>query len=393
MDSNCFGEELMREDNADSDKALEMENARTHEQDRACRSRKKWMILICFILAALGLAVLWLLGLVPERLTIFYLVVWGMLAGLAHFCFTAKWTTLFLGRIKLTRVRHRTTDTLVTDPGEQMATPIYRMILRSKTFQSVIAALIVGLLLYSGYVAKYRPDSQGTIVLGQTTLFTDSNAALRILVRDCTNSLPVAAAQVRLAIKGQGISHELGKFVTGQDGSLSEAVHVPTVPPGKYNLIIDSRSKIGKDHIVRPITVKYAHQMYLTTDKPVYQPGQTIHMRALLLNKMSLKPFAHQPILFEILDAKGNKVFKSDLISSEYGIASCDFELAHEINLGQYQILVTTGETESQKAVTVKPYVLPRFKIEVATDKAFYVTVRSRPVTSLASLSPTRKSK
>jgi hypothetical protein len=49
-----------------------------------------------------------------------------------------------------------------------------------------------------------------------------------------------------LAIKGQGISRELGNFVTGKDGSLSEAVYVPSVQPGRYDLIIDGQSKVGK---------------------------------------------------------------------------------------------------------------------------------------------------
>ena len=40
----------------------------------------------------------------------------------------------------------------------------------------------------------------------------------------------------------------------------------------------------------------------LERSKPAYQPGQTIHMRALMLNRMSLKPCANHPIQFEVSD-------------------------------------------------------------------------------------------
>ncbi len=251
--------------------------------------------------------------------------------------------------------------------------PIYRKVFKKKIIPSIAIIMVFGLSLYIFYVARHRPDPQGTIILGQTTLFADSHAALRILIRDCTNSRPIPGAQVRLAIEGQGIARELGSFVTGKDGSFSDSIYIPPVQTGKYKLIIDSRSKIGKDHIVKSIEVKCGSQVYLTTDKPVYQPGQTIHMRALVLNQMSLKPFADHPIQFEVSDPKGNKVFRANLISSKYGIASCDFELAREVNLGQYHIQVIADDVKAQKTVTVKRYVLPRFKIEVTTDKSFYL--------------------
>jgi hypothetical protein len=251
--------------------------------------------------------------------------------------------------------------------------PRWIKVIKSRIFQTVAIATTAGLLLYVFYVVRYQPDPQGTIVLGQTTLLAESDAALRILVRDCARSLPIAGAQVRLAIKGQGITRDLGSFVTGEDGSLSDAVQVPSVQPGKYDLIIDSRSTVGKDHIVRRIEIKHSYNIYLTTDKPVYQPGQTIHMRTLVLNRMSLKPVAHYSIQFVVSDARGNKVFKSNPTTSEYGIASCDFKLAQEVNLGQYHILVIADDVTSQKTVMVKRYVLPKFKIDLTTDKSFYL--------------------
>lgn len=376
MDNEYFGDELLRQDSinpqgiSDVDrtafrKMLHQEKMRTH--------RRTWVALVCLLLVALGLASLWLFRLVSEHLMVLYLLAWAILAGGIHFCFVTRWIALLSSKLKLKKIRRRATNILAKGTVEQRNIPLYKRVLKSRMVQSMAATITVGLLLYSAYVARYQPDPQGTIVLGQTRLFTDSSAAIRVLVRNHARSLPITGAQVRLAIEGRGISRELGSFVTGQDGSLSDAVNIPDVPPGKYDLIIDSQSEVGKDHIVKSVTIKRAYKVYVTTDKPVYQPGQTIHMRTLVLNGMSLKPFVGQPILFEVFDAKGNKVFKSNINSSKYGIASCDFELAREINLGRYQIRVSADDVQSHKTVIVKQYVLPKFKIELSTDKPFYL--------------------
>jgi hypothetical protein len=251
--------------------------------------------------------------------------------------------------------------------------PFHMIVLKSRIFQAITVAVALGLALYIAYVARYKPDPQETILLGQDELYADSYAAFRILVRDYRKSLPISGANVQFNIKGQGISRELGNFVTNSSGSLSEAVYIPPFPSGKYKLTVNSQSKIGKDHIVKSIEIKRAYTILLTTDKPVYQPGQTIHVRAQVLNKLSLKPYADQLILFEIIDSKGNKVVKKNLKSSEFGIASCDFELADEVNLGQYEIRTIIDDIKSQKTVTVQRYILPKFKIELTGDKPFYL--------------------
>jgi hypothetical protein len=251
--------------------------------------------------------------------------------------------------------------------------PVWRRILKSRPAWLGAAAIVIAVTLFFTYVARYEPDRQETIVLGQSSLFADSTAAFRILVRDRVRSTPIAGAQVQVGIEGTGRREELGRFVTGEDGSLSDAVHVPALAPGRYQLIVESSSDVGQDRIARPIEVKQTCRTYVTTDKPVYQPGQTIHMRALALDEVSLKPMTDQPILFEVTDAKGNKVFKADLSTSPYGLAFCDFTLADEVNRGDYHIRVTVGNVESDRVVQVQRYVLPKFKIALITDKPFYL--------------------
>ena len=48
----------------------------------------------------------------------------------------------------------------------------------------------------------------------------------------------------------------------------------------------------------------------LTTEKPIYQPGQTIHVRALALDRANHQASANRPLTFELQDSRGNKVFQ-----------------------------------------------------------------------------------
>jgi hypothetical protein len=82
---------------------------------------------------------------------------------------------------------------------------------------------------------------------------------------------------------------------------------------------------------------------------------------------------AGSDLTFEVEDAKGNKVFKRVHKTSEHGIASVDFQLADEVNNGDYHVRAILGEHQADKTVTVKPYVLPKFKSELKADKRYYM--------------------
>ena len=110
----------------------------------------------------------------------------------------------------------------------------------------------------------------------------------------------------------------------------------------------------------------------LSTDKPVYQPGQTIHTRALALRRPNLHPVAGQAATFSVVDPKGNIVFRQEGKTSRYGITAADCPLDTEILEGPYTVLCKTGDVESRLSVDVKKYVLPKFKVTVALDRPFY---------------------
>ncbi len=243
-----------------------------------------------------------------------------------------------------------------------------------KTSIGLVLGLIAAVAGYSFYIAVHEPDSQETVVLGQIKMASGSPAGIRIVVRDRISQKPIEGAAVALGLKEKtsGITR-LGSFKTDSTGTFSNEIVIPDIPPGEYDLIVDAKSPLGSDHIVSKVDLRHPARILLSSDKPLYQPGQTIHLRSLVLNGRTQKPFTNEVVTFEVSDPKGNKVFKQTAKTSNFGIASVDFVLASELNLGRYEIRALAGATTTERAVEVKRYTLPKFKVQVAADKPYYL--------------------
>ena len=244
----------------------------------------------------------------------------------------------------------------------------------------LIAVLILGVAgsiaatLYVNNLPQ-RLSQHETILLGQNRLVPGSQAALRVLVRDSKDGAPLEGAEISVALKpqagGEALPLYTGKTVRG--GTAEVSFRVPEGIDAQQTLVIETRSRLGSDSIERPVTVERDYRVLLSTDKPIYQPGQVIHLRALALSAFDLTPAAGQALEVTIADGKGNKVFRQSLTTSDFGAAWTDFQLASEVNTGAYKISAVLGNTSSEKTVTVEHYVLPKFNVDLQSERSFYL--------------------
>ncbi|MBM4081921.1 MAG: hypothetical protein FJ278_19600, partial [Planctomycetes bacterium] len=216
-----------------------------------------------------------------------------------------------------------------------------------------------------------------TYVLGQTQFSPGSAASMRVIVAKAVSlasSEPVPGAKVAIELRaGDGKRTAVYEGATNQRGTLDASFRIPDLAEGSYTMVVRTQSEFGRDELEREVTLRRAAKILLTTDKPLYQPAQTMHIRALALNEGDLRPVAAEKLILEVEDSKGNKVFKKAGDLSKFGIASADFVLAHEVNMGTYKVRALLGKAQAEKTVEVKRYVLPKFKVEVTTDKKFYL--------------------
>jgi len=220
-------------------------------------------------------------------------------------------------------------------------------------------------------------------LLGQAEWLADSPASVRIVARNHPTEEPVANAAVTLQLKGGDPPHEatLLETKTNAQGTIDASFRVPNWPEGQYELTVRVASDLGTDVLVQPVTLRRDLQILLTTDKPVYQPEQKMHLRALALRRPDLQPLAQAEITLEVEDARGNKVFKKAQTASQFGIVAATFQLADEINFGDYRVRAVLGNHTAEKTVAVRKYVLPKFKLALKTDRDYYLpgeTVQGR---------------
>jgi hypothetical protein len=208
-------------------------------------------------------------------------------------------------------------------------------------------------------------------MIGQTEYLAGSDAAIRVLISDAANEDAALSGTVRaeLLIPQQN-ARLLFSGRLNRHGTVAAQFHLPAGLEGKYDIHIIADTPIGSAEYTQPVELKDPALIMLTTEKPVYQPGQTIHVRALALDRATHRADADRRLTFEVEDSRGNKVFKKSTATDHFGVASAEFSLADEVNLGTYHLRALVGDSSApsntaEVALNVERYVLPKFKVAV----------------------------
>ncbi|MGA1791618.1 MAG: MG2 domain-containing protein, partial [bacterium] len=229
---------------------------------------------------------------------------------------------------------------------------------------------------YSGQKSLFQvADKMEVRIIGPDSMYAGepTNLGIHAFVHGRPVSLEGASVTVDL-IKGN-TTERLYSDITDENGFAEVRADIPEAT-GSWKIRAKVSSDLGSETITEDIEIVRLYKILLTTDKPIYQPGQTIHIRTLTLKKPELLPQADHEIIIEVEDPKGNKVFRVDPRTDEFGVASADFTLGADINMGLYTVRAIQMEegvpTQSEKKVTVERYVLPKFKVDLETDAEYY---------------------
>ena len=174
-----------------------------------------------------------------------------------------------------------------------------------------------------------------------------------------------AGSTVRVALvrDGKQIAESSGRV----EGVGSVALAVPRVAEGEYQIEITGKG--FRDQA--PVRVEDGTLAFIETDKPIYKPGQTVHIRVLTLDP-ELKPLVGD-VTVEAQDAKGIKVFKKVTGTDEYGMSSLDLPLSTEPNLGVWKLTAQVGKRVAQLDVRVEEYVLPKYEVKANLSKEWFL--------------------
>jgi len=129
------------------------------------------------------------------------------------------------------------------------------------------------------------------------------------------------------------------------------------------------------------LDLKATPSLTLSTDKPIYQPGQVLHLRTLVLGRDN-HALPDENLTFTIEDDDYNVEFQQVVKTSSFGIAQMEWEIPERARLGPYTIKVRLedGEELARSVVRVSRYELPQFTVHPETDKPYYLPGQSPQV-------------
>ncbi len=208
-------------------------------------------------------------------------------------------------------------------------------------------------------------------VEGPATLHPGRDSFYRVRVQDTLDNAPV---------EGQDVTFELvqnDEVVQTQDATTEVTgdaqVQMRVEAPGDYKVRAHMTTHGTQAKVEDAMKVDSGlGKLLLTSDKPIYQPGQLINLRALSLGRDGNKPAAGVIATFEVEDGKGNKIFKKVVRTDKFGVAFTQFQLGGILNEGTFKLRVISSDVTSEKTVNVSHYALPKFDVAVKTEEPWY---------------------
>jgi hypothetical protein len=173
-------------------------------------------------------------------------------------------------------------------------------------------------------------------------------------------------------VEGVTVKAEKATAVTGPDG----VAVLRVVRDADDDDSIDVTAQIGDVAIDGESTGlrNWPDAVHGYTDKPIYQPGQTMHVRILAVGGSGrVKAGAEYEI--RVADKEDDLVYSAKVKTSRFGVASTDWEIPENAAAGQYKVELKTSESSHYvlRAVNIRRYELPSFRVTAAPDHPFYL--------------------
>ncbi|HWN11394.1 MAG TPA: MG2 domain-containing protein [Pyrinomonadaceae bacterium] len=194
------------------------------------------------------------------------------------------------------------------------------------------------------------------------------------------NAKPVKNVEVNLELR---FSDEKGGTITGSaltddEGYALVVVDIPAKldsDEGEMTVVARNGGFVRKvDHEVE---LNDSTRIMVNTDKPIYQPGQPLHIRALIFDAGN-RAVPNAEATLTITDPEDTEVFETSLITSRFGVATADWAIPENTRLGDYAIRIemddeSYGDAEALQGVKISRYDLPNFAVNVKSNRSYYL--------------------
>src|ERR1035438_9292836 len=237
----------------------------------------------------------------------------------------------------------------------------------SETQQLPIDGLSAGVYLIEATEGTYKAYTVA-IVTQMALVERTLNGRAELYAADRATGAPVAKAEVALWMDGK----QQASGMTSEQGLASLATNVTS---GKTIDNVWILARHGQDvAIVTPWSYGFGPdratdlQAYIYTDRPVYRPGHTVHIKAVIRQEKDDQQIlpAVKTVKLTVTDADNKAVLTQDLPISAHGTVATDLTLASDAGLGYYSVgLASNGTPINQGSFYVEEYKKPEYQVKV----------------------------
>ncbi len=228
-------------------------------------------------------------------------------------------------------------------------------------------------------VENVRRGGQGTLRLASVAMYTPKGADEAIphaflgwkstqlsLVGAGQESFPVGLApEARVGAGEKGKWHDAGAERAG-------VIVLPDVPDGDYRLRILYETVLGKGELEVPLALYSPARVHVITDRPLYEPGNLMKFRAVVLRARDLAPLDGRPGRWIVTDPSGEVMLEEEAPAGNFGVVSGSFPIDKNATPGTWKVKWASADASSELAVRVEPFTLPRFHVSAETPRPYY---------------------
>jgi hypothetical protein len=217
-------------------------------------------------------------------------------------------------------------------------------------------------------------------------------------ILDTSDFSPVLGAEIKLSASTYEYNSQTSEYdvqsidlfngISNEHGIVEIDCTIPTEFSSNYGVVANlSASYSGETvYVSRNIyrggyywgwdgyTEYEPYEFIVTTDKPIYLPGETIQARILLWENDYLK-VSKDPVqtsfILKILSPSQHILIHKELNTNSYGVATYTFSLDVDSELGQYNIITQKDETMSSLEIRVDKYEKPAFRVNLSLDNEY----------------------
>lgn len=214
-----------------------------------------------------------------------------------------------------------------------------------------------------------RRGQYGTVEIGAIAHYTTGRA-------DASRSAPVGRLEPSLFLLDGEREVPLEPEKGWKDGYRERRtgrVKLPAdLPDGEYKLRAEVDTPLGKGQLEVPLAVFAPAVVHVITDRPLYEPGNTIQFRAVVLRARDLSPLDGRPGKWVVTDPEGAVVLEERSPAGDFGVVAGNFPLDGGATTGTWRVRWESGGAKDEVTVRVEPFTLPRFTVEASAVRPFY---------------------